>query len=114
MFTIHLVAYTATRNDGLVTHGVGRVGTDHDTPTAAECVEQIPGYTSGHDLGREPQYKLTYETARGPVERTVGSAGILRHGRILMRLADKGQVWNIEVFDAAGIERTFEFAIFCC
>lgn len=112
MFTIHLVQYTALVN-GVTTDGIARVGTDHDTPTPEECIEVIPGFLTGVDLGREPQYVLRYENESGKVEKHVGAAGVEKVGQVLMRCADRGAVWNIECFDAEGREVTFDFAVFC-
>ncbi|WP_405676814.1 hypothetical protein OG292_19430 [Streptomyces sp. NBC_01511] len=112
MFTIHLVAFTAETATGTQI-GVGRVGTDYDTPTREEREESIPGFITGTDLGREPTYTLRYENSDGPVEKQVGSAGVERVGGVLMRCADRGTVWNIECFDELGEEVTFNFAVFC-
>ncbi|SCK19993.1 hypothetical protein YUYDRAFT_02066 [Streptomyces sp. ScaeMP-e48] len=109
MLTIHLVAYTTATETG-----IARVGTDHDTPTHDEMTADIPGLVTGHDLGREPQYKLTYENRNGTVEKVLGAAGVERVGRVLMNCADRGTVWNIECFDADGYEVTFAFAVFTC
>ncbi|MFD9763169.1 hypothetical protein ACFWXI_06450 [[Kitasatospora] papulosa] len=108
MFTTHLVAYTTA-----TATGVARVSTYHDTPTHDEMTEEIPGLLTGFDLGREPQYKLTYENRHGEVEKMVGAAGVERVGRVLMNCADRGTVWNIECFDERGYEVTFAFAVFC-
>ncbi|MFE6931736.1 hypothetical protein ACFVDT_06865 [Streptomyces sp. NPDC057699] len=108
MFTIHLIAYTTATETG-----VARVGTDHDTPTHDEMAADIPGYVSGLDLGREPQYTLRYETPKGPMEKVVGAAGVELVGRVLMSGADRGTVWAIECFDERGLEVTFSFAVFC-
>ncbi|MFH9610408.1 hypothetical protein [Streptomyces sp. NPDC017448] len=107
MFTIHLIAYTTATETG-----VARVGTDHATPTHNEMTTGIPGLLTWLDLGREPQYTLRYENRTGPVEKTVGAAGVETVGRVLMRLADRDEVWNIECFDAEGYEVTFAFAVF--
>lgn len=108
MFTTHLVAYTTDTETG-----IARVGTDHTTPTLDEMTDHIPGLITGFDLGREPQYKLSYDNANGTVEKTVGAAGVEVLSRVLMRSADRGTVWNIECFDERGLEVTFDFAVFC-
>ncbi|MER6235970.1 hypothetical protein ABT185_07820 [Streptomyces clavifer] len=108
MFTTHLVAYTTATETG-----VARVGTDHTTPTLDEMTATIPGLSTGFDLGREPQYTIRYENRNGIVEKVVGAAGVERVGRVLMNLADRDTVWNIECFDEAGLEVTFCFAVFC-
>lgn len=107
MFTIHLIAYTTATEQG-----IARVGTDHTTPTHDEMTADIPGLLTAVDLGREPQYTLRYENRTGPVEKVVGAAGVEKVGRVLMSLADRDEVWNIECFDAEGYEVTFAFAVF--
>ncbi|WP_097921728.1 hypothetical protein [Streptomyces sp. wa1063] len=107
MFTIHLIAYTTATETG-----IARVGTDHDTPTRDEMTADIPGLLTGFGLGREPQYTLRYENHTGPVERHLGAAGVETVGRVLMNLADRDEVWNIECFDERGYEVTFAFAVF--
>ncbi|WP_097865949.1 hypothetical protein [Streptomyces sp. rh34] len=107
MFTIHLIAYTTATQAGIT-----RVGTTHTTPTHDEMTADIPGLLTAVDLGREPQYTLRYENRTGPMEKTVGAAGVEKVGRVLMSLADRDEVWNIECFDEQGYEVTFNFAVF--
>lgn len=107
MFSIRLVAYTTATETG-----IARVGTDHATPTPEELAADIPGLLTAVDLGREPQYTLRYENHTGPREKTVGAAGVEKVGQVLMSLADRDEVWNIECFDEQGCEVTFNFAVF--
>lgn len=112
MFTIHLVAYSSTTDQGIES-GVARVGTCYSAPTWSECAVNIPGYIAGFDLGQEPQYTLRYSTPCGPREKHVGAAGVEHVGSVLVRCADRGEVWDIAVYDdATGADVTFDFGVF--
>lgn len=111
MFTNHLIWYTANTADGPV-QGVARVGTDHASPSWSECAEDIPGFACGEDLGIEPQYTLTYDTPTGPRAKRLGSGGVEHVGSVLMRCADRDEVWDIKVSDDTGHDVTFNFAVF--
>lgn len=111
MYTTHLVAFTAATADG-TTEGIARVGTDYDSPTWAECAEDIPGLLTITDMGIEPKYTLKYQTESGEVVKVIGSGGVERVGAVIMRCANRGTAWGIEVFDASGTEVTFNFACF--
>lgn len=108
---IHLVQYTASTANGETT-GIARVRTDHTRPTPAECAEQIPGYVTGADLGPAPTYTLTYSTEAGPCEKQLDAAAIERVGRVVMRCANRGEAWDVEVRDASGGDVTFNFPCF--
>lgn len=111
MFKTHLVAYTATTSQGTV-QGVARVRTDRTRPSWQDCHKEIDGFVTGSALGVEPEYTVRHENENGVVERVTGAAGVERVGRVLMRCADRGTVWNIAVFDADGEDVTLDFACF--
>lgn len=106
---IHYLARTATGTE----QGIARVLSDRQRPSWRDCAEHIPGFVTGLAyLGLEPQYTLKYATAHGPKEKLLGSSGVQRVGTVVMRLADRDQVWDIEVFDENGNDVTFNFACF--
>lgn len=61
-------------------------------------------------------YTLRYTTERYGIEtviqRTLPATGIERIGVVVMRGAERGTCWNIEVFDKDGNDVTFDFACF--
>lgn len=63
------------------------------------------------------QYTLTYEkTSAGgepvKVTRRLPAHGIDTVGRVIGRMADRGEVWNIRVTDSTGADVTQEFRCF--
>jgi hypothetical protein len=61
-----------------------------------------------------PLFTLISETKTG-VSRREGrpARAVETIGRVLMRMADRGEVWNIQVLDKDGVDVTFDFACFC-
>lgn len=75
-----------------------------------------------HDLGTlnrdlntgrfVPVFRLSYGTVNGTIVRTIPASGIERIGAVVMRGAERGIVWDIEVTDKDGVDVTFDFACF--
>ena len=57
-------------------------------------------------------FKLSYETDNGTFVRTLPASGIERIGAVVMRSANRGTTWNIQVTDKDGVDVTFDFACF--
>ncbi|MGW4889618.1 hypothetical protein [Streptomyces murinus] len=57
-------------------------------------------------------FTLTYTSEIGPQTRTLTARGIETVGRIINRLADRGEVWDIAVTDKDGRDVTFDFHCF--
>ena len=58
-------------------------------------------------------YTLTFETEEGLQRRETQPARVIEAmGRIVSRLADRGEAWDIQVLDAAGDDVTSDFACF--
>ena len=109
---IHLVAYTARTPDGLV-YGIARVPTEHWRPSWQECAENIPGYLTDEDLDPAPLYTLRYTTDRGTQEKLLDFVGVQTVGAFVMRYADRGKAWGIEVLDCDDNDITANFPVFC-
>ncbi|MFD9561558.1 hypothetical protein [Streptomyces sp. NPDC059994] len=111
MFKTHLIAYTAKTAEATV-QGIARVRTDHRLPSWQDCHSAIPNFFTGAHLGVEPQYTVRHEDKTGTIERTLPASGVERIGQLLMRAADRGEAWDIEVLDADGNDVSFDFACF--
>ncbi|MER5362451.1 WhiB family transcriptional regulator [Streptomyces sp. NPDC002785] len=62
------------------------------------------------ELARE-QYTLAYTTKAGPVtRRRLRRQAVERVGEVAMRAADRGEVWDVAVYDKTGADVTFDFA----
>jgi hypothetical protein len=65
------------------------------------------------DTSGEPLYTLSFETADGLKRTNARPARVIEAvGRIVARKADRGEVRNIRVTDAAGEDVTFDFVCF--
>ncbi|UNZ20640.1 hypothetical protein [Streptomyces sp. 891-h] len=106
---IHLIAYAANSEQR-----IARVLSPRTRPSWSEVREQYPDFRgSGTYLGVEPQYTLTYTTPGGPATKTAsGSKGVETIGALLVRAADRGEAWGIQVLDEGGADVTFNFACF--
>ncbi|MGW3427521.1 DUF6907 domain-containing protein [Streptomyces melanosporofaciens] len=69
-------------------------------PAQPPVIRGVPGYT------------LSYETSDGPHSRHLHAAGIETVGKVVQSMADRGEVWNIEVRDDSGVDVTFDFGCF--
>ncbi len=63
------------------------------------------------------QFTLTYETTNTDgkhtqVRRQLPAQGVETVGRVINRMGDRGEAWNIRVTDAGGQDVTQEFACF--
>ncbi|MFF8918409.1 WhiB family transcriptional regulator [Streptomyces sp. NPDC015032] len=63
---------------------------------------------------RSERYTLAYTTDAGPVTKTGLRRDVVeRIGAMTMRAADRGEAWNIAVYDAAGADVTDDFDFAC-
>ncbi|MFF4409849.1 hypothetical protein [Streptomyces sp. NPDC001404] len=58
------------------------------------------------------EFTLRYTTADGRQVRVLPRRGVETVGRLLMKLADRDEVWDIEVLDGDGGDVTFGFSCF--
>ncbi|MFD5473369.1 hypothetical protein [Streptomyces sp. NPDC127105] len=59
------------------------------------------------------RFTLTYTTSTGPVtKKNMRRHAVERIGVVAARAADRGEVWDIAVRDAAGDDVTADFACF--
>ncbi|MFJ6730032.1 hypothetical protein ACIQPQ_34550 [Streptomyces sp. NPDC091281] len=57
-------------------------------------------------------FTLTYTDQDGTRTRTLPARGIERIGRIVNRLGERGEAWDIAVTDRSGNDVTFDFTCF--
>lgn len=62
-------------------------------------------------------FTLTYETDREDGERVtvvrrLPARGVESVGRVINRMGDRGEVWNIRVTDSTGVDVTLDFDCF--
>lgn len=108
---IHLVRYSVSTADGPL-QGIARIPSDRKRPSWRECAARIDGFITGEYLGLAPMFTLRFATASGPVEKILDSVGVERIGAVVMRGADRGEAWDVEVRDESGVEVTFDFPCF--
>ncbi|MEU1908134.1 DUF6907 domain-containing protein [Streptomyces hygroscopicus] len=57
-------------------------------------------------------FTLSYETSDGPESRHLHAAGVETVGKVVQSMANRGEVWNIQVHDDSGVDVTFDFGCF--
>ncbi|MFF0597873.1 hypothetical protein [Streptomyces antibioticus] len=57
-------------------------------------------------------YTLSYTSEHGTHTRTLPARGIQTIGRLVNRLGERGEVWDISVTDRNGHDVTFDFTCF--
>ncbi|SMF86468.1 hypothetical protein [Streptomyces sp. Amel2xC10] len=59
-------------------------------------------------------YNLTYTSQDGTHTRTLPARDIQTIGRLVNRLGERGEAWDISVTDKTGADCTFDFTCFTC